>query len=223
LKKFNFLIVGMLLVAVCGGLYLKTGYSHIDFNDNAQLAAYDFQTGYIDEDTWEYTQEQAESAIENADAVMLVRCDGNRQVITATLVQNVEVLKVYRGDVSLEGKEIEIFNTDEVIRMYEDANWISGSTNFMENAEYLVFVNHMMISPGISKTAYQLANGTEISYFKVADGANQIVDLPQRAVEGVGGLYYEDVQNNEFFVKNQSVLDDVLAYKKEVLARYGLD
>lgn len=157
-----------------------------------------------------------------SDIILRVRGTGKRKYsFLGNFIQLVQVEEVYKGD------DIEIH--DEIY-LYRETWQISftggvqsvelGFSNYIRaGKEYLVFIDNKVDSYEGENHVYQLLETTIAPVFCYESFENKIITIPDESETTY--IDYSKVDDNEFFVTTEKVLETFMQMKAYLLEFYG--
>lgn len=236
MKKFYLLVVLLVLVTIGIGKYYSTTYTNYDLNDDAVINSakvtkcfdsgeleeviFDVQTGNVlipeIDDLSQYTIEKfsllesIKEEMDSADIILTAKCTGGIRNLAGTCEQSVSVLEVIKGDNAIENKEIKVYSDATFYFDTEiDEIWVTSKINFMqEGKEYLIFLDETG-----HDDVYCVKNKYGVGYLCLEDTESIIV-------KNSNNLYYEEVRDSEFFVKDEEALKKLISLKKDTIDKY---
>ncbi len=236
MKKFWIVVAALLIVSVGIGKYYCTTYTDYDLNDEITLNAArvtnyfdegEFQRVALDMATGEVIDplilDEFEGEVEildlsnmirddlnSAKIVAVAKCTGGIRNLSGTCEQNVVVDRVLKGDDKLAGQQIKVYSDNFFHFDIENKEaWICNSTNFMqEGEEYLIFIDSTN-----NKDVYCTKYLYDVGYFVLEEMENVII-------KDKNNLFYEEVREAEFFVRDEVALAQLMEIKEEMLEKY---
>lgn len=153
---------------------------------------------------------------ERSEYIMKVRCKSSSQFVFKKTYQEVEVLKVFRGDSDVKkGDKINISPASSCI-FTDDGSINMGFINEMRiEEEYLVFLDEPKSSIELGISIYPTVEFIMTMIFAYDDIETSIAQK--------GYVPYTDVKAYEIFADSQSVIDKFLKIKENLLEKYKAD
>ncbi|MEG1719769.1 MAG: hypothetical protein RR306_05545 [Clostridia bacterium] len=159
------------------------------------------------------------SKVKDPEFVARVSFAGERTRAYLSTLSKVKVLEVYKGDASMVGKDIEVFEScyfrpkDDVFLPFTYRNLL------LKDCEYLVLGN-IIINPYSKTEDIKLTYlPTGIESFRLAKNTDKFFSIDS---VHAGEIKFKDVEQNEFLTANQESLNEVLAYKDACFKEYNV-
>lgn len=200
MKRFLIVIVAMFFITLGIGMYAKSTFHDAGLFDLKTVADVEKQTygledmraaGYFSdpaamaESLW---LSQGDSNMGSDSIITVVRATGNLSQYTCSLTQEVEILKVIKGDKSLEGKMAYINKDRGIVSTTAKYNRLSGA----------ITSKYKVVFPGELCNLMQ-KNNIYLA-FLVSDGLNKYYEKPYFNINGqLGGIGYFNLTSNKSF------------------------
>jgi len=152
--------------------------------------------------------------LESAECVALGKSTGKMDNLGGALQQEVEILKVYKGELFEKADVVLLVNAETSFAKNDEGREFLGiNTNLMEEGkQYLVFFNS---TPGKFKHLfYGAALNSRISYFAIEDYDKGYLSTEESLVS------YSDLKDVEFFCNDEKIYTQILEVKHDMIKKY---
>lgn len=214
-----------LLVFVClmvFGLIAKSNY--IDINDEENPMD-KFVVGLIPDSILDIQLEHLENNLPESNIIIAVRCMEKSTFRFSCTTQKVEVVKVFKGDVSI-GEIIDVARNGSCI-FFDKENYVNGlpaiNLNFVNemkpNEMYLVFLDRKIQTYNDENIYIQSMDFLISPIFCYSEIHNEVCVSETNLSDSAA---YKNVKNNEFFLMSETAIDNMEKLKKSLLQKYPI-
>lgn len=200
-------------------VYAKSTYINpIDYNNLRETAADCYVIkGFC------YSAENEENSLalfgaEPDDIVAKVQAKGNCRGIYMGSLVDIQVLEVYQGDSSFQGKEATLI-TGAYVLVDINGRQVNSKVNFMEEGrDYLISMKHREMPKSFGKKLYFTTayNYNYVSWFLLGDKP----DMVPAKLESSNYCRYREVSDNEVLAMNQADIDSFHQLKKILIEKF---
>lgn len=147
--------------------------------------------------------------------ILKVKLSGNRKNLYGTVLSEIEVLKVYKGDSISKGDKVYIYEPSYIYG--ETYHSIEGYNLMLTNNEYIIYVNELKTPDGYRKTRIQEKSYmfTSLQFAKFSTNTNNINEVYNLLDFDNGDIKYRDIKHDEFIVTDKKELDIYNNIKKQ--------
>lgn len=216
-------VIGTVLVmAVLAAIGLGVKQTYKDFNEETDPLN-KFQVGVISENLLDVQLEQLELLLDEQNIIAAVTCRDTFEYHFRCVTQSAEVEHIFKGDQLEVGETISIARTspelffelgisDYAINMGFVNEMVPGKT-------YLVFLDYELDEPRSPQRIFLQSKDLAIAPIFCYD---EIANYPCEVIEGgADSALYENVKENEFFIKTQAGIEKMEQFKEKVLEIYS--
>jgi hypothetical protein len=210
IKKWKMIIIVACFIAAIIAVIKRQEYTNImEDEKNIEL----FSVAPIRNDFLSDSMAGYKEILNKSPIVLRVKAKGKIEYSFKTIKQQVEVLKVYKGNEIRVGEVIEVLTTRQALD-FNDMTFNLGFTNLMKkDNEYLIFFDEKIDNPYTGDNIYRISDMLFNPVFNYSDVDNVVIE------EGRYVLY-SLVIDNEFIVGDSVTLEKLLTFKHELLEIY---
>ena len=218
-RHYFLIIICFLFVTCAGGIYFRTTLSPLDWDSVKECA----RVGILQDEIAVDTIENMATSLENQNVILAVECLEEPHILYKNIIQKVRVKKCFQGTVE-EGAEIHILQVNNIYLSDDNGMIKSGQiqdinmsfTNvFSVGKTYLVFLDEEIENYPVAHTYCKGDDYLMKPFFCY----EELTCSPEDS--SFGGVKYERVAQNEFFLEEQG-LGAMLELKQQLLLSYPL-
>ncbi|MDD6211546.1 MAG: hypothetical protein PUB22_00100 [Clostridiales bacterium] len=209
-KWWGFWIIPVAAVGVFGLCGRVSHVSDCDLSDRRQFADYEV-TFCMEKRTDEVYMSQKRNSFENAEYVAVVKCVGSPENTFSAIKHKVEILQVFQGDSSIEGRSVDYLTVGSKVSGRHEL-FYGTYVNLMREGEYYL-VCMEQIGDGCLKDSYRSPNDNNISWLPLEFFNVEIPPNPDFVA-------YSDVMDMDGFVKDKEGMTIIREYRSQILEKY---
>lgn len=220
--KKGHVIFFTVLIIFCGlmGIFCRGKYTDVLADYVKTGDAGEYMVSNVMFDDLDYAREIIETGkniLNSADYVVKAEVVDTPRSILFSTMWRLKVKAVYRGKDIQEGQQI-TYVTVNADYSKEQKIWGRSYTNLMKaGEEYLVFMNGSR-RDSKGERIYISPQDCDFRYFALTEKKNVVV--PEECKKLDRRYYLNTVKDNEFFAESRDVMDEMEAFKEEILHTY---
>lgn len=212
-KILLMMLVVPIIIAIVVGVFFRQTYTNVTAEDNVFE---NFNVALWDLDMSPNLIEAMREDLSNSNLIVRVKANGQVGYTFKNFKHYVEVLEVYQGSELEVGDNIEV-NSLNWLFFFDDMSANLGFVNVMQqDQEYLVFLDGRLDTHDPEEKLYTLTDSLVAPVFNYQDKDHTIISVP----DDNRYVPYEEVSENEFFVRSEEALSALMEFKHELLQKY---
>lgn len=215
--------VCLIIIAILGGIFTRLSYQDYSADATEKIGGF---TVLLSGMNLEYVWNSVPELIKDAEYVLKIKKTGASQYQYHTILSQVQVISVYKGDEGFAGKSIYLYEPSFIDFKNESYFAVAGYNIMLTGEEYIVFLNQRKFPEGYKPNAIE-QNSFLFASFSFAENCalgkyllnnsfqSEVLDLSNRR-----SIKYDDIKDLEVVATEKDQLEYYNNFKKQVLGLY---